>query len=189
MASTTAAHGGELKRDAYSVWALPPEELKPRLKKLMSGLRSEFGGPEFEPHVTILGAIKLTESEARDMFRKACEGLKPYTATVDKIATGTFFYQCVFLLLHPTPEVVEASDHSCAHFGFKRSTPYMPHLSLLYGDLTEEEKKTALEKACALDESIGGLSFQISRLVLYKTETEDKSCKSWEKVEEFELKP
>lgn len=65
----------------------------------------------------------------------------------------------------------------------------MPHLSLLYGDLTEEEKKTALEKACALDESIGGLSFQISRLVLYKTETEDKSCKSWEKVEEFELKP
>ncbi|XP_047951808.1 cyclic phosphodiesterase-like [Salvia hispanica] len=186
MASTT---GGEVKRDAYSVWALPPEELKPRLKKLMSGLRSEFGGPEFEPHVTILGAIKLTESEARDMFQKACEGLKPYTATVDKIATGTFFYQCVFLLLHPTPEVVEASDHSCVLFGFKRSTPYMPHLSLLYGDLTEEEKKTALEKACALDDSIGGLSFQISRLALYKTETEDTSCKSWEKVEEFELKP
>ena len=66
---------------------------------------------------------------------------------------------------------------------------YMPHLSLLYGDLTEEEKKTALEKACALDDSIGGLSFQISRLALYKTETEDTSCKSWEKVEEFELKP
>ncbi|KAG6405087.1 hypothetical protein SASPL_132669 [Salvia splendens] len=163
-----------------------------RLKKLMSGLRSEFGGPEFEPHVTVLGTIKLTECEARDMFQKACEGLKPYAGTVDKVATGTFFYQCVFLLLHPTPEVVEASDHSCAHFGFKRSTrmplfeflpaqgslesrgyiplsstslvvlfmfsyvdslrSYMPHLSLLYGDLTEEEKKTALEKACALDE-------------------------------------
>ncbi|KAL1555942.1 cyclic phosphodiesterase-like [Salvia divinorum] len=189
MASTTAAHGGEVKRDAYSVWALPPEELKPRLKRLMSGLRSEFGGPEFEPHVTVLGAIKLTESEARGMFQKACEGVKPYAATVDRVATGTFFYQCVFLLLRPTPEVVEASAHSCAQFGFKSSTPYIPHLSLLYGDLTDEEKKTAQEKAYALDESIDGLNFQISRLALYKTETEDQTCKSWEKVEEFELKP
>lgn len=66
---------------------------------------------------------------------------------------------------------------------------YMPHLSLLYGDLTDEEKKTALEKASALDESIGGVNFQISRLALYKTDTEDKTCKSWEKVGEFELKP
>lgn len=65
----------------------------------------------------------------------------------------------------------------------------MPHLSLLYGDLTDEEKKTALGKASALDGSIGGVKFQISRLALYKTDTEDKTCKSWEKVDEFELKP
>ncbi|XP_057764247.1 cyclic phosphodiesterase-like [Salvia miltiorrhiza] len=189
MATTTTADGGEVKRDTYSVWAFPPEELKPRLKKLMDGLRSEFGGPEFEPHVTVVGAIKLTEKEARDMFHKACEGLKPYAATVEKVATGTFFYQCVFLLLHPTPEVVEASAHSCAHFGLKSSSPYMPHLSLLYGELTDAEKKAAQEKAYALDESIGSLNFQISRLALYKTETEDRTCKSWEKVDEFQLKP
>lgn len=66
---------------------------------------------------------------------------------------------------------------------------YMPHLSLLYGDLTDEEKRSAQERAYALDESIGGLNFQISRLALYKTETEDRSCKSWEKVDEFQLKP
>lgn len=64
---------------------------------------------------------------------------------------------------------------------------YMPHLSLLYGDLTDEEKKVALEKARALDESIGSLNFQISRLALYKTDTEDKTCKSWEKVDEFQV--
>lgn len=64
---------------------------------------------------------------------------------------------------------------------------YMPHLSLLYADLTEEEKKRAQEKANAIDESIGSLTFQITRLALYKTDTEDKTLKSWEKVAEYNL--
>lgn len=177
----------QIKKDVYSVWALPQEDLRPRLKKLMGELRSEFNGPEFEPHVTAVGAISLTESDARDKFAKACEGLKAYTAKVEKVATGTFFYQCVFLLLHPTAEVVEPSAHCTNHFGFKSSTPYMPHLSLLYADLTEEEKKRAQEKANAFDESIGSLTFQITRLALYKTDTEDKTLKSWEKVAECNL--
>ncbi|KAL6546457.1 hypothetical protein OROMI_022178 [Orobanche minor] len=179
----------EVRRDVYSVWAMPPEELTPLLRKLMDGLRSEFGGPQFEPHVTVVGATSLTESEARDRFHKACEGLEAYSASVEKVATGTFFYQCVFLLLHPTPQVVEASARCCGHLGNENSSPYMPHLSLLYGDLTDEDKKKAQEKAYVLDDSIDSLNFQISRLALYKTDTEDKSCKSWEKVSEYTLKP
>lgn len=63
----------------------------------------------------------------------------------------------------------------------------MPHLSLLYGDLSEDEKKKAQEKANILDESISGLSFQVTRLALYKTDTEDKTLKSWEKITECTL--
>ncbi|KVH89432.1 2',3'-cyclic-nucleotide 3'-phosphodiesterase [Cynara cardunculus var. scolymus] len=135
------------KKDVYSVWALPPEDVTARVKKLMVGLRSEFGGPEFEPHVTVVGAISLTEDEARDKLKKACEGLKAYNVTVEKVATGTFFYQCVFLLLHPTTE------------------------------------------ANALDGSVKSLSFPITRLALYKTDTEDKTLKSWQKVTEITLQP
>ncbi|KAM0071513.1 putative cyclic phosphodiesterase, 2',3'-cyclic-nucleotide 3'-phosphodiesterase [Helianthus debilis subsp. tardiflorus] len=175
------------KEDVYSVWALPPEHVSERVKKLMVALRSEFGGPEFEPHVTVVGAIRLTEDDARDKLNKASEGLKVYNATVEKVATGTFFYQCVFLLLHPTTQVMETGEHCWAHFGYKSPTPYMPHLSILYADLTEEEKKRAQEKANALDESIETLSFPITRLALYKTDTEDKTLKSWEKVAEVTL--
>ncbi|CAA2965710.1 cyclic phosphodiesterase-like [Olea europaea subsp. europaea] len=67
-----------------------------RFKKLMNDLRSEFGGSEFKPHVTVVEAISLTESEARDMFTRLA---KAYNANVERVATGTFFYQCVFLLL------------------------------------------------------------------------------------------
>ncbi|KAK4491620.1 hypothetical protein RD792_002375 [Penstemon davidsonii] len=111
-----------VKKNVYSVWAFPQEVLTPRLKKLMEGLRSEFGEPQFELHVTVVGAISLMEDEAYDRFNKACENLKAYSATVEKVATGTFFYQCVYLLLHPTPEVVDASAHCCTHFGYQNST-------------------------------------------------------------------
>lgn len=93
------------KKDAYSVWALPPEDLAERIKKLMDGLRSEFGGPRFEPHITVVGAIRLTADDALRMFRSACDGLTAYNASADRVATGSFFYQCVFLLLHQTADV------------------------------------------------------------------------------------
>ncbi|XP_057512235.1 cyclic phosphodiesterase-like [Actinidia eriantha] len=109
----------EAPKRMYSVWAIPPEDGRERLKRLMSGLRSEFDGPEFEPHVTV---ISLTEEDAPDKFRAACHGVKAYTASVEKVAPGTFFYQCVFLLLNPTTEVVETNSHCTGHFGYKSST-------------------------------------------------------------------
>ncbi|KAH7568675.1 hypothetical protein JRO89_XS06G0031400 [Xanthoceras sorbifolium] len=187
--------------DVYSVWAIPPDEVGARLRKLMDGLSSDFGGPHFHPHLTVVGAISLTADGAVEKFRSACEGLRAYNCTVDRVARGN---QCVYLLLHPTPEVVEARAHCCGHFGYKNSSgkfssslsffilfhlsnSYMPHLSLLYGDLTDDEKKKAQEKVNILDESIGKLSFPITRLALWKTDTEDKTLKSWEKVAECNL--
>ncbi|CAN1847299.1 Cyclic phosphodiesterase [Linum perenne] len=130
----------------------------------MDGLRSEYGGPVSQPHITLVGAISLTEQEAISKFRSASQGVKAYTATAE-----------------------EASSHCSGHFGYKRSIPYMPHLSLLYGDLTEEEKAAAQEKTVQLHDSINSLSFPISRLELWKTDTEDKSLKSWVKISDYSL--
>ncbi|KAJ8761945.1 hypothetical protein K2173_006547 [Erythroxylum novogranatense] len=169
----------------YSLWAMPPEEVASRAKKLIESLGSEFGGPQFEPHVTVVGAIALTEHDALDKFRSACEGLKAYTATVDRVATRTG--GGVLVLLHPTSEVMETSEHCSGHFGHKHPNPYMPHLSVFYGELTDDEKKRAEEKVKKLDDSINGLTFKISCLQLWKTDTQDKTLKSWEKIAECSL--
>ncbi|CAL5214239.1 unnamed protein product [Lathyrus oleraceus] len=176
-------------KEIYSVWAIPPEDVCYRLTSLMTTLGSEFRGPHFEPHMTVVGAIELTPDDALNKLRSASEGVKAFQVTVDRVATGTFFYQCVYLLLHPTPQIVETNAHCCSHFGYTNSTPYMPHVSLLYGDLTDEEKQKAQERANILDDTLSGLSFQISRLALYKTDTKDKTLKSWEKIAECTLTP
>ncbi|GMN43444.1 hypothetical protein TIFTF001_012645 [Ficus carica] len=96
----------QVRKEVYSVWAIPPDEVGARLKKLMDGLRAEFGGPHFEPHITVVGAISLTPDDALAKFRSACDGVRAYNVSVDRVATGTFFYQCVYLLVHPTAESV-----------------------------------------------------------------------------------
>ena len=63
----------------------------------------------------------------------------------------------------------------------------MPHLSLLYGDLTEEEKEKARARAEELAEGIVGTTFEISKIALFKTDTQDKSLKSWEESAVCEL--
>ncbi|CAN1847300.1 Cyclic phosphodiesterase [Linum perenne] len=179
-----AAGDDDKKKNFYSVWAVPPDDVKDRLNKLMDGLRSEYGGPVSQPHITLVGAISLTEQEAISKFRSASQGVKAYTATVDCVSPRN---HCLYLLLHSTAEAEEASSHCSGHFGYKRSIPYMPHLSLLYGDLTEEEKAAAQEKTVQLHDSINSLSFPISRLELWKTDTEDKSLKSWVKISDYSL--
>lgn len=172
----------------FAVLGLPSDDAMDRVKKLMKGLRSEFGGPEVEPHVTVVGLTMLTEEDAVKRFRSAVDGMKAYAAKVERVATGTSYYQCVYLLLEPSPEVVEASVHCSSHFGYKSSTPYMPHMSLIYGDLSDKEKKAAQEKANIMDECINKWEFTITRLVLQKIpRLDDKSTKSWENITECNL--
>lgn len=59
----------------------------------------------------------------------------------------------------------------------------MPHLSLLYGHLTDEEKQKAKEKVLALDGGIVGLRFTMRHLVLCKC-NDDMTQQTWEKVAE-----
>ncbi|CAN1852050.1 Cyclic phosphodiesterase, partial [Linum perenne] len=139
----------------YSVWTAHPDDVRDRLKKLMDGLRSEFGSPEFQ-----------TEQDALNKFKSASEGVNAYTATVDRLAVGTFFYQCVYLLLHPTAEVAEANSHCSSGISADWKYTMLKLCSLHASSPTEEEKSAAQEK---LHDSINSLSVLISRLELWKT--------------------
>ncbi|KAM0945764.1 putative cyclic phosphodiesterase, 2',3'-cyclic-nucleotide 3'-phosphodiesterase [Dioscorea sansibarensis] len=171
------------EEEDYSVWAIPPDDLRNKLKALMSTLRSEFGGPEFDPHITVVRAFRLRLADGLRHLHSAASSLDSYSARVSSVSRGS----CVYLLLDPTPEAVNASSHCCAHFGHSNSAPYMPHLSLLYADLTEEEKEKARARAEELTEGIVGTTFEISKIALFKTDTQDKSLKSWEEIAVCEL--
>lgn len=71
----------EAAKEVYSVWALPPDDVQDRIKRIMAALRSEFGGPAFEPHITVVGAISLDPDDVLRRFRPPAS-LSPATLPV-----------------------------------------------------------------------------------------------------------
>nr|XP_028951019.1 uncharacterized protein LOC114821801 isoform X1 [Malus domestica] len=161
---------------SYSVWAIPPADVSHRIKKVMEGLQAEFGGPEIEPHIPILGSIEMMSREdALNKFRFAPNDI---VAKVDRVVTKNYYHQCVSLLMDR--ELFENAQSWSYHFGFYNSS--MPYLSLLYGKLTEEERKKAGEIVNILDESITSWTFPIIHFALYEIDYDDRSLKSWTKI-------
>ncbi|ONI04393.1 hypothetical protein PRUPE_6G318900 [Prunus persica] len=111
------------KMHRYAVWAIPPNDVVRRIKKVTEGLRAEFGGPQIEPHITIVGSILLSHERAVEGFTEACESFQQHSFKVGHVATRKFFYQCVSLFIHPS----------------------------LYANLTEEERIKAQEKVTILN--------------------------------------
>ncbi|KAL6278515.1 hypothetical protein ACE6H2_022116 [Prunus campanulata] len=166
----------------YAVWAVLPDHVSNRIKKVMEGLRDEFGGPEIQPHIPVLGSIHSKEDDIVRNFKEACGKTACYTCTVVDVLTGRFYYQNVYLFIHPDQVSYPTGNFN---YCFDRLVN-MPHLSLLYGDLTDEEKEKAKEKVMALDDGMVGLTFTITRFALYKC-NKDRTQKSWEKIAEHSL--
>ncbi|KAM5560887.1 hypothetical protein ABKV19_021829 [Rosa sericea] len=175
------------KTYSYSVWAIPSDDVSLRIKKVMEGLRTEFGGPEINPHIAVVGSICMKYEDMLNKFRSLQSiVISSYKAKVNQVVTRSSYFQCVSLLIDSSSEELSLATGVCAaEFNFWNDV--RPHLSLLYGYLTEEERKKAEEKVCILDESISSLSFSVTRLALYKIDYKDISLKSWQKIVEYPL--
>lgn len=89
------------RKHTYTVWGIPPDHVVQRIKKLMEPLRAEFGGPEIEPHITVVGSVLWKQDDAVKHFVSGCENIEPYLCEVDEVVTRKFYYQPVSLLFHP----------------------------------------------------------------------------------------
>ncbi|CAN1325391.1 Cyclic phosphodiesterase [Linum perenne] len=112
--------------------------------------------------------------DVRDRLKKLMDGLRSefsspeFQTEQDALNKFKSAFQVNFCF-----QVVEANSHCSSGISSTRIplVTYMPHLSLLYGDLNEKEKAAAQEKAVQLHDSINSLSFLISCLELWKTDT------------------
>ncbi|KAM5560999.1 hypothetical protein ABKV19_021889 [Rosa sericea] len=123
---------------SYSVWAIPPDDVSLRIKKVMEGLRSEFGGPEIEPHITVVESVRMTHVDVLNKFRSLQSRVTSgYKAKVNQVVIRSFYYQCVSLVidssLDESIELWRATRACGTCFGFQNSV--RPHLSLLYGGI------------------------------------------------------
>ncbi|PLW18398.1 hypothetical protein PCANC_08828 [Puccinia coronata f. sp. avenae] len=146
-----------------SLWLSPTGPAFDRLKSLISNLASETEGClPFDPHLTLISDDQVPRVPLDQVLEVVSQSVKKWKTTLpegeelelkfQKIQSGELFYQCVLAAVVPSEQLVRlnsllreglVSDET-ARAGM---SAYFPHLSIVYGDLSPEQKEALVQRA------------------------------------------
>lgn len=149
----------------YSLWFEPSGDIAYKLQERIKKLSKKHNTPVFSPHVTLLGGIKSTETEAVSLTKTLAASLEPLELKLTKAGYRDRFYQSLFVHVAKSSYLMEVRKTTQRLFDINEEE-YMPHLSLLYGDLSREEKERILN---LMDRNFH-ISFTANSIVLMQTE-------------------
>jgi hypothetical protein len=174
--------------------------LATHLHREIIGLTKKIAdAPEFFPHVTLIGGIEQPKDQVLKITEQLVSTLKqPLQIEFEKVSSGDIFHQCVYILCKASDPLNSAARAAKEAFGLDPCTPYMPHLSLVYSDMSTEHRQALAaemqQKLCPSNESSGGedeklveRGFLADSLAVWYTPVEDKTLESWRAVSVFPL--
>lgn len=129
----------------YSLWFRPSGEIASSLKRRIRELSEEYNSPAFEPHLTLLGGLKGDEEDLVQKTISLASLLKPFDIVLTKAGYRDRYFQSLFVHVQESEELKNARQKAEQLFG-KSGGEYMPHLSLMYGDFTQEQKERILNR-------------------------------------------
>lgn len=165
----------------YALWLVPEEPMFSLLTDDICRLSHRYSTPLFEPHVTLLSGITTEEHDTLEKTASLANSLKPLRLELDGVGYLDEYFRYVFIRVVPTAQVTQAHAAAKEAFGLQNKSPYMPHLSLVYGNLRTEEKKQ-------ITEDLGfekGRIIEVRKLSLFRV---SGAPHQWKCIEEFGLK-
>lgn len=124
----------------YALWLMPTGRARDRLATIIEDLSRQYGGPVFEPHVTLLGGM---HGEAETLCSKSIDLAQALSSFQVRLTSPGYrgqYFRCVFLNAEPTAALLHAHAQAKKVYGHEEPATFEPHLSLLYGHYPEETK-------------------------------------------------
>jgi hypothetical protein len=144
-AATTARRG-------FSLWLMPPPAVRERYAGLIDRLAARLGTPRFEPHIT-LGGCDGTEAQAVARVTALAAHLAPVAVQLGPLETTEQYFRCLYLRAERTAALLGAHRQAALACGVEPDAEFLPHLSLVYGELPKPVKENLLtELGGRLDE-------------------------------------
>ena len=129
----------------YHLWLNPSGDLFGSLKGLMVRLCQEYRGPEFDPHITLLGDIDGDEEECCEKVNGLAHSLRTMEIRCKELAYQEDYFHCLYITVENTPVLANARQEATRIFGQASRSPFHPHVSLLYGLFPSRVKKSIIK--------------------------------------------
>lgn len=168
------------KTEGYSIWMMPTGAPRGRLEGMIYDLSLRYCTPLFEPHVTLVGGLKGSEKDIKHNTAKLSMEIKPFQINLNDADYRNEFFKALFLRAEKDGPIIEAHSKAREAFGLPADPDYMPHLSLLYGNLDMQMKKEIIERYVRNVDT----EFTVNKLHLFST---DGEVHMWKEIEQFPL--
>lgn len=132
------------RQKTYSLWLRPFGDLAFKLQQRIEKLSKKHDTPRFEPHVTLLGGLQAGETELIHLTDTLASSLHPFDLVLTRAGCRDAYYQSLFVHVEKDDALLKTQKMAERLFDSHSDEAYMPHLSLLYGDLSREEKERIL---------------------------------------------
>ena len=153
------------RADVYSVWLMPEDEIYAKLNSTIRQLSKPYSTPEFEPHVTVIGTLTGDEQTLIEKMEDLAGIMTPFPIKLMDLDFLNEYFRCLFIRIEQTAAVMGANTRARTIFDQSRSADYMPHLSLMYGDIDTGVKKAIIS---TIGKDLRG-TFPVNDLHLYST--------------------
>jgi 2'-5' RNA ligase len=120
---------------------MPTGEVRQRLAGTIFDLSRECAAPTFEPHVTLAGGIVGPAREVASKMRDLARQIPPFPVRLTALDYLDEYFRCLFVRVATTRPIMTANKAAREVFCLENQPPFMPHLSLLYGDLPSSVKE------------------------------------------------
>ncbi len=163
----------------YSLWLVPTEDVRKRLRKIINQLSDKYSSPRFEPHVTLI--VKTGNEE--EIILKTSQIIKqidPFEIKLGSVDYLNEYFKCLFIRAKKNKELINSNKKAQKNFG--ANTGYIPQLSLMYGNFPEEIKKEIIKNTG----KNFNIKFRVASILVMCTTS--RNVGEWYKVKEFELK-
>lgn len=167
-----------MKATGYSINILPSGNEYNKFNELIKKLAQEYKTLVFDPHITILGQASDNESTAIKLTEELVTGISPFSITLNKIGYQDYYFRALYVLVEKTEPLLKLHEKAKQLFGKQDIPPYIPHLSLLYGDFPVAIKEKIMQEIGREQLS----TFEVKSLHVFKTEGE---ADSWYSVKEI----
>ncbi|KAJ3007436.1 hypothetical protein HKX48_009116 [Thoreauomyces humboldtii] len=170
----------------YSLW-LTPRNPSPYAKLIQSASTITQTKP-FPPHITLLGGIRCEDSQSNDTSEKVLGLVKEIVEGTEKTelelslmspTSSTTFFQAVTLPVASHDNLTDLQTRSVSalagYLAGSGPREYLPHMSLAYGDLSEETRERAEKELGDGD----GMIYTVGAVEVWRIvgrDTDDWSC-------------
>ena len=163
----------------FDIFLVPAASQYKKYKNEINSLSRKYNtpGPSF-PHVTLFELLEAEEQDLLTKVRKIIKSSKIMEVEIFGMNFTNTVNQCVFAQIKMSAQLLTLYKELETNLQYYNKSPFFPHMSLIYGDFSPEEKSNIAEQVKL------GKKLLLDKLIIYR---DGPLPSDWKHVAEFEL--